>query len=257
MHEVGPATGEETGTRLCFPRLVGPIELYRPLLSYDELGGVLDRPSQLFDKLFSLLGLERIADGLKRLTKAHKELLAPEVVAKSLAAGIKPLLSASEDPRAAAAFTLLGKRPPDIAAVQALATGAESVTSGVLDAVRRLSRITVPDPEQVAAAAEELRAAVAALTGLAGSAVEISARHADLLREALNLHRDHGELVARFAVSANWMPDGPNAVGPPSTPNGPDSPNGGRPTQSWTGPEGRQWISSLRSGRWPPSTTGN
>ncbi len=127
----------------------GPIELHRPLLSYDELGGVLDKPSQLFDKLFSLLGLERIADGVGRLTKAHKQLLAPDLHAKSLAAGVKPALQLSEDPRAATAFTLLAKRHPDIAAVQDLAVGADSAQPGSLDAVRSLARITLPPNESL------------------------------------------------------------------------------------------------------------
>ena len=171
----------------------GPIELYRPLLSYDELGGVLDKPSLLFDKLFSLLGLERIADGLKRLTKAHKELVAPVALAKSLAAEIKPLLSASEDSRAAAALGLLAKRPPNVSAVQALATGTDAAPHESSDDLRRLARIALPQAEEITQAAVDLRAAVSSLAGLAGSAVEISARHADLLQEALNLHRDHGD----------------------------------------------------------------
>jgi len=170
-----------------------PIELYRPLLSYDELGGVLDKPSQLFDKLFSILGLERIADGLKRLNKAHKELLAPVALAKSLAADIKPLLSASEDSRAAAALALLAMRPPNVSKVQALVTGTDAASFELSDDLRRLARISLPQTEEITQAAVELRAAAVSLAEISGSAVEISAWHADLLQEALNLHRDHGD----------------------------------------------------------------
>ncbi len=114
-----------------------PIELYRPLLSYDELGGVLDgRPSELYDKLFVLLGLEQITDAQQRLIAALKQLQAPQIVVKGLTAELNAGLKESADPRAAQALALLGKRTPDIAAVQALVTGTATTDSGSLPVLR-------------------------------------------------------------------------------------------------------------------------
>lgn len=50
-----------------------PLELYRPLLSYEELGGVLDgQPKDLYDKLNVLLGLDRITGGQQRAAAADR-----------------------------------------------------------------------------------------------------------------------------------------------------------------------------------------
>ncbi|MDR1853149.1 MAG: AAA family ATPase, partial [Propionibacteriaceae bacterium] len=44
------------------------LELYRPVLSYDEMGGKLEgRPSELFDVLWSFLGLEELTEIGNRL----------------------------------------------------------------------------------------------------------------------------------------------------------------------------------------------
>jgi DNA repair exonuclease SbcCD ATPase subunit len=46
----------------------GALEMYRPLLSYDELGGILEgRPSDFYDQLHKLLGLEQLTDAMARL----------------------------------------------------------------------------------------------------------------------------------------------------------------------------------------------
>ncbi len=72
-----------------------PLERYRPLLSYDELGGVLEgRPSDLHDKLNPLLGLESITEGQKRLTSTLKRLQEPAATARSLLAQLKADLAA-------------------------------------------------------------------------------------------------------------------------------------------------------------------
>lgn len=44
------------------------LEMYRPLLSYDELGGILEgRPSEFYDELYKLLGLEQLTEAMHRL----------------------------------------------------------------------------------------------------------------------------------------------------------------------------------------------
>ena len=54
-----------------------PMEAYRPLLSYEELGKVLgDGPSKLYDS-WRILGLEQVTDAIKRLDERQKRLAAP------------------------------------------------------------------------------------------------------------------------------------------------------------------------------------
>jgi len=67
-----------------------PLDMYRPLLSYDELGGVLDgQPSELYDKLHTVLGLERISVAQKRLVERLKELQGPQAALRPLTATVK------------------------------------------------------------------------------------------------------------------------------------------------------------------------
>jgi energy-coupling factor transporter ATP-binding protein EcfA2 len=48
------------------------LELFRPFLSYDELGALFAEPSKLYTALASILGLERLEDAQGRLTEAQK-----------------------------------------------------------------------------------------------------------------------------------------------------------------------------------------
>ena len=44
------------------------LEMYRPLMSYDELSGILEgSPSAFYDQLYKLLGLEQLTDAMARL----------------------------------------------------------------------------------------------------------------------------------------------------------------------------------------------
>ena len=53
----------------------GALEMYRPLLSYDELGGILEgRPSDFYDQLHKLLGLEQLTEAMTRLDAEIKQL---------------------------------------------------------------------------------------------------------------------------------------------------------------------------------------
>ena len=66
------------------------IETYRPMLTYDELGSLLSAGrSKLYDALATILGLEEVADAIKRLDTHSKGLAAPGT---ALASAKKQLL---------------------------------------------------------------------------------------------------------------------------------------------------------------------
>jgi hypothetical protein len=172
-----------------------PLELYRPLLSYDEVGGVLERtPSGLFDKLHSLLGLQPINDGQARLALLLKRLQIPAATAKAALTELKALLVNSTDPRAAQASALVAKRAPDLAAVEQLATGSAADAGGTLGGLRAIIRLTWPQETEVNAAAAGLRAAVTDLAALDGSAADVLASRSQLLSQALEIHQSSGDI---------------------------------------------------------------
>lgn len=170
------------------------LDMYRPLLSYDELGGVLDgSPSELFDKLHTLLGLEGIKVAGRRLADRTKQLQGPQADLRQRTAAVKAILASSEDPRAVAAASLVAKRKPDLDAVQALVLGSESPRSELVQALHRLAGIDVPGRDRVTRTATRLRTAVAELAATAGTVVDRSSRQAELLDAALALHGEHGD----------------------------------------------------------------
>jgi energy-coupling factor transporter ATP-binding protein EcfA2 len=155
---------------------VRPLELYRPLLSYDELGGILDAPpSQLYEKLSTILGLGRIATAQERLDELVKSATAPRREAKAQVARLREALAASQDPRATEAAQLLTDRVPDTEALERLATGAIGPPSGDMAILRELAALTVPTVEQVQAAVTEAEEAQHVLAALSGDAAEVSA----------------------------------------------------------------------------------
>jgi ABC-type lipoprotein export system ATPase subunit len=164
----------------------GPLELYRPLLSYDELGGILEaQPSQLHDKLSTVLGLTAITDAQGLLDLQVKEAGAPRREATRLVDQVRAALAGSGDPRAAMALELLRSRRPDLAVLEQLATGVSEPPSGDLVTLRALASLVIPSVDEVRAAVAEWEAAQHALAQAAGAATDALVRRLGVLTHAL------------------------------------------------------------------------
>jgi hypothetical protein len=99
------------------------LEMYRPLLSYDELGHILEgRPSDFYDQLYKLLGLEQLTDALTRLDAEVKRLRQPGADLKRARDALKLVLEHHDDPRAATALGQVKKTKPDLGVVRPLIT---------------------------------------------------------------------------------------------------------------------------------------
>lgn len=169
------------------------IELHRPILSYDEIGGLIeDSPSTLYDALAKLLGLDEIADAEKRLAAALKDAKVPRLQAKDELTQLKRIVGESADDRAQSAATLLKKRTPDIDAVQALATGSAPTQSSALSGLRAIVGLVIPLQEQIDTVVAALRETMAGTVDLASDALAIVERRNALLTSALELHADTG-----------------------------------------------------------------
>src|SRR5438105_734821 len=72
-----------------------PLELYRPFLSYNELGAMFDEgPTYFHDRLSNMLGLEALVDGQKALAR---ERLVRTRVTESSDAALGPLVAQLEE----------------------------------------------------------------------------------------------------------------------------------------------------------------
>ncbi|SFL37622.1 AAA family ATPase [Geodermatophilus ruber] len=162
---------------------------YRPFLSYSELGSVLGRPSDLYDALFRILGLQKVSDAQERLHRAFTDL---ENRRKECAAEGKELLAAlraADDDRALRAAEALGGQAPDLNVVADVLRG-EQAPTGNSAVLRAWTDLIAPDPAAALRAAEELEAAAGAVQELSGGDSDQARRLVALLEQAVD-HADH------------------------------------------------------------------
>jgi hypothetical protein len=168
---------------------------YRPFLSYNELGSMLEgRPSELHDAMSSILGLEDVDAAVKALGDA-KRVRARE---KRDAQDAQPLLTRlaeSDDGRAVRCHAALSGRGWDLDAVDEvlLADDIDADAGGVLTTLRGLASLDCPSDEQVEKAASELRATQATVDDLAGTDADRADALARVLTAALRAHEAHGD----------------------------------------------------------------
>lgn len=170
------------------------LETYRPMLSYDELGGLLESgPSELYDAIAKVLGTEQLADALSRIKSRLSQLAAPEKTASADRRTLQVKAAALDDERAQAVAPLLKKTTPDTTAIRDLATGVTMPDRGVISSLRALVNLQSPDPGHVATAANRLRSAVSAMAEAGEAEAARRVARLDVRRQALLLHAVHGE----------------------------------------------------------------
>jgi DNA repair exonuclease SbcCD ATPase subunit len=183
------------------------LEMYRPLLSYDELGGILEgRPSDFYDELYKLLGLEQLTEAIARLDAEVKQLKQPAADVKKVRDGLKPILEAHDDPRAATALTQVKKTKPDFDAVRPLIT--QGAASSVPFAWQQAQRLTVPTVDELQPKCAALRSAAENEREEAQRSDALAADRAELLGMGLAFHVDHGDqpcpVCGQGTLDANW-----------------------------------------------------
>lgn len=170
------------------------LEQFRPILSYDELGGMLEgKQSELYDALANILGVEQLGDAAKRLKARSDARKGPGAAATRRRKELQAQASASTDERAVEAAVLLKKADPDTAKLRALATGGTQVDRGPLPSLRALTTLTVSPEDEVKARLELL---TLRKNELADAGARVSQRNRDrlkLLERGLEFHADHGD----------------------------------------------------------------
>jgi recombinational DNA repair ATPase RecF len=176
-----------------------PLRSYRPCLSYNELGSMLDEgPSKLYDGLAAILGLEELVTAQDRLRdarllreKSHKA--AAEMQGRIVAA---LRLSFTDDDRARQVVDALDKKDWDLDHVERVlagSTGGAGQDESALGTLQRLAALNAPTKEDVARATDRLRKADEALKAVAGTIASRARQLADLLDRALAFHDAHGD----------------------------------------------------------------
>lgn len=167
---------------------VDALSMFRPFLSYAELGALLNKPSELHDKLKGILGLDDVTAAIKLLTDARKT---RDQRKKSTEEGRKRLVerlkALEDDPRAQQCLAAVDTRAWDLPAVETIVLGDQDEDND--DAVRdlrQLAQLTGPSVDKVGTAVSELRAAIAAQAELLDTNAESNSQLAKLLTQALH-----------------------------------------------------------------------
>jgi recombinational DNA repair ATPase RecF len=168
-----------------------PLVTYRPFLSYNELGSMLDEgPTKLHDAVSAVLGLEELAAAEKSLrdTRLLRERALKEALSERDA--IVAQLEALDDHRARRCVAAL--RVLDLASVDELVSlKAAHDADGDLRALHRVLAVEGPRVERVREAATALRTALSASSELAGTQSDELLRGAELLDLAVALRTDY------------------------------------------------------------------
>jgi len=173
-----------------------PINSYRPFLSYNELGSMLEEgPSKLHDALGSILGLDDLGTVAGDLADARKARSSQHKLTLEAHARLVTELQTVDDERATRCVEALKPRKWDLDTVESLVTGEPSSGPGESEIakLRELVRVRAPSLEQVSTAAAALVEACAARDELAGTDADRAQRLSTLLERAVAWHTHEGD----------------------------------------------------------------
>jgi hypothetical protein len=169
-----------------------PLELYRPFLSYSELGALLaGRPSDMYDALQAILGLDQLIEAERRLASARKRFEESSMSAARARPALLRQLSDHSDERARQAEAELRLGSPDLAVLEALAVGGEAGGDGLVGSLQQIASLNLPTAETARATVSRLATAERLVTELAGTPAADARRMAGLLNTALTHFADH------------------------------------------------------------------
>lgn len=169
---------------------------FRPFLSYNELGSMLeDGPAALFDALSLVLGLGQLTSAEELLSRARldldKALKAVATTAKALHGRLEAM---KDDDRARRAAAALASKPWNLDVVEALVAGpADADQSTEMNILRRLSVLDGPDLDVIVTATITLRSCADRVAAVAGTDAGRARDLCRLLTTALDHHRTHAQ----------------------------------------------------------------
>jgi recombinational DNA repair ATPase RecF len=169
-----------------------PLELYRPFLSYSELGALVSgQPSKMHDALLAILGLDVLIDTERALNDSRKSADSESKLAKQELPALRAKLREHPDERAGTAEKVLATRPLNLAALDELTADHEASTDRGTGLLQQVVSLEVPARDDVATAVARVAEARLAVASLAGTQAGEAQRLAALLSAALEHQRLH------------------------------------------------------------------
>jgi recombinational DNA repair ATPase RecF len=174
----------------------GPLVSYRPFLSYNELGSMLDEgPSRLYDALASILGLDDLVAAQERLGQSRKTREKAWKDAGDLRAQILRTLPGLDDDRARALLAALGRDDWGLDEAERIVSqaDADAVQDRELAVLKPIASLAAPSGPDVESAVRGLKEAAKGVKATAGTLASRSKDLADVLDQALRFHKAHGD----------------------------------------------------------------
>ncbi len=172
-----------------------PLEAYRPFLSYNELGSLLDEgPSKLYDALSKVLGLDALVDAQTALQQAKSARDKARKDADQERQALLARLEDVDDERAQRVKDALSQKDWGLEALEAELTGSPATPQpdSQIDLLKRLAAIQPPDKDKVTQAVQALRDADQRQKAAAQTVAGKSDQLATLLDHALRFHDEPG-----------------------------------------------------------------
>tara|TARA_R110002073_G_scaffold336544_1_gene535014 strand:- start:4584 stop:7193 length:2610 start_codon:yes stop_codon:yes gene_type:complete len=164
------------------------ISMYDPLLGCSSLSKLIaTTPSELFDSVSELLGLEELTDAKRRLSQAAKVHTDRQSELSKKAEALRPMLDSLDDSRANACVDALEEANWGI---PELRKQLSIVPSADRDAtqLQQIRQLTFPATEELAVLCENVRAANRVLDEQERSDAGRAAKLAELLKASLDYH---------------------------------------------------------------------
>lgn len=183
------------------------LSTYRPFLSYNELGAMLDEgPTKLHDAVSLVLGLDELTAAEKTLKDSRLARERREKEVKGERDQVIELLEQVEDDRARACIGYLRTMALDaLEPLVVVPDGADS--QGELGILQRLAALRLPPQEEIEERARELREAQSELSALAGTHADRLLRSAELLEAALGFRASFAETTCPVCGTEEVLTD--------------------------------------------------
>jgi recombinational DNA repair ATPase RecF len=189
-----------------------PLVSYRPFLSYNELGSLLEGgPAGLYDALAAILGLEDLTEAQARLTAARTSRERARKDAKDRLRVILSELESSDDQRAATCIEALSGKDWELETVEAVVIASpDAVEAPGVDRLRALAVLEPPvTTERAVELVSRLNQAARDQIAVADTAAAKAHSAAEILSQAIGFHADHGDgdcpvCGAHDALNSAW-----------------------------------------------------
>jgi len=187
---------------------------FRPFLSYNELGSLMDEgPSKLYDALSSVLGLDELTAVQNRLSTARKQREGIVTASKNGAKELAQKIAAVEtqDERCSRALAAMAAKGLDLAALADLVGGDPAPSDSALSRLRQIASLALPDTDAIAGVVGRLRSAERAYVAVAATDAARARQRADLLEAAVAVHAANAQQTdcpvcgAKKRLSDAWL----------------------------------------------------